>query len=392
MEKRKVKLAHYFFPFILIISAIIVIEVCFSLFIKLNGLQSHFDLEKIINSYQLSWYGPNFNHINCHIDSTLAPHPYLGFVSIYDPDCKIPITDLGTHGVRNLLNEKKPDEFSILVLGGSQASHLASAGPESYLEKILNEKYKYSSKTHFKIYNGAHPGWKMPVPYILKLILNNKFDAIIILDGFNEFLDLVTAHDPWQANAYLYHLSLPKGLNAYDFVTRTRRILAKTISQFPFLMHSSALSFFLIKFIQLEYLKYSKTNINSPTLDQVFFNYKSYIFNMLEKNDNTRTSHFFQPSTLLGKTLTNAEKANCLICNPDVIRKFSLFRELYINEIQKKLSHSHDLTMLFSKYKDDIYMDTVHFRVGEKGSIIGYQLMANEMAAQLASDWRLEKK
>jgi hypothetical protein len=390
--KRKAKFANYFFPFLLLISAFIVIEVVFSLFIKINGLQSYFDLDKIIKSYQHSWYGPNFNHVNCHLDSSLIPHPYLGFVSTYDPDCKIPITDLGTHGSRNLLDKKDSDEFSIVVLGGSQASHLASVGPESYLEKILNEKYKFPSKTHFKIYNGAHPGWKMPVPYILKLILYKKFDAIIVLDGFNEFLDLVTAHDPWQASAYLYTLSLPKGLSTYDLVTRTRRILAKTISQFPFLMHSSAISFVLIKLIQLEYQKYSQTHINSPTLDQVFLNYKTYIFNMIENNNTIKTSHFFQPSALYGKTLTQSEMLKCVICNSDVLKKFSLYRELYINEIQRKLKYSHDLTMIFAKQKNDIYMDTVHFRLENNGPIIGYKLMANEMATMLASDWKLEKK
>ncbi|MBC7713039.1 MAG: hypothetical protein H7177_06855 [Rhizobacter sp.] len=381
------------FPkFLLALASLLILaifmEASVRIFINEETYQSEYNLRKHFDHMLMSWYGTNFDTSNCLIDNKLKAHPHLAFITGPDENCQVPVTDVGTFGHRNLKSKKPADEFSILVLGGSQASQLAQLEEKSPLELALNANFKVNGKTHFKIYNGAHPAWKMPSPLIMKLMLEDKFDAFIVLDGFNEFISHMTHNDSFAPMSYIYQLSLPLGFNRYSLLTSVRRKTNKLLLKFPFLFNFRSLNVVQSKIIKLEQLHYFSMTVASPPEDDYFAAYARYINTLASEENKKNISHFLQPSTANGKKLTSAEQASCPTCN-EVLRSANEdFSKKYDSLKGKSRVPVHNLTKIFNDHAEDIFLDAVHFSFDSAGN----KILADSILQAIAADWKLVKK
>ena len=132
-------------------------------------------------------------------EKTVYPHPFFGFNHKYlkPAEDKISLNDQLYSHVPNDITEK---DIKILILGGSVAEDFSinndgskfkidklEINSENIFQKVLNDKF---DTNRFKVYNASIGGGKQPQQlfklYYLYLI-NEKFDVVINIDGFNEF-------------------------------------------------------------------------------------------------------------------------------------------------------------------------------------------------------------
>ena len=131
-------------------------------------------------------------------EKTVYPHPFFGFNHIYlkPAEDKISLDEQLYSYVPNDITEK---DIKILILGGSVAEDFSinndgskfkidklEVNSENIFQKVLNDKF---DTNRFKVYNASIGGGKQPQQlfklYYLYLI-NEKFDVVINIDGFNE--------------------------------------------------------------------------------------------------------------------------------------------------------------------------------------------------------------
>ncbi len=122
---------------------------------------------------------------DCNFNDTLFQHPYLGWVHHANLPCGLPNTNsIGLYG-QEVPWKRRDDRFVVLLTGGSVASQLGRITQGS-LQELLNQNYSEYGK-RFIVINGAIEDWKQPQQLILFAMYANGVDAIITLDGYNEF-------------------------------------------------------------------------------------------------------------------------------------------------------------------------------------------------------------
>src|SRR5204863_7029150 len=106
-----------------------------------------------------------------------------------NPPCGLPgINNIGLFG-SDFPSERRPDRFVILVTGGSVAAQfgqLIPGGPK-YLEETLNASYQSPTGQPFLVLNGGDGAWKQPQAFILFAMYATSVDAVVTLDGYNEY-------------------------------------------------------------------------------------------------------------------------------------------------------------------------------------------------------------
>lgn len=124
-----------------------------------------------------------------YVDGFL-PHPYLSYVHHGDPPCGHASTNnVGLYGT-DFPTRRRTDRYVVLLTGGSVAAQMGQAAPTPprFLEEALNRAYASPTGKPFLVLNGGEGGWKEPKQFILFSIYAPLVDAVVTLDGFNEFL------------------------------------------------------------------------------------------------------------------------------------------------------------------------------------------------------------
>lgn len=353
----------------------------------------------------------------CRYVDTLFPHPYVGFVHHANPPC-------GLRQVNNigLFNEdfptvKRTDRYTILLTGGSVASHLAQYDPPPkphFLEEELNAHYVSPNGKPFLVLNGGDGSWRQPQPLILFALYANAVDAVVVIGGLNEFyafrpyererLDRPLANfvdvNPLVADEYF-------GDAAISWVMGR---LAGELSLNPVLGHSHA-AYLIIR--QLDALAKSgggRTSKKRTTLQSIFalppeivgngekiFAYQLALYRKYQsemeaiaRDYDVKTAYFFHAVPAWGKTLTKQEKAAVgdLSYGP-------LYRRMVEAMMQQRAEGLpvFDLGDLLIGVKQTMYADLAHFAQDPvTGESPGNRLMAKRVAADLSQAWGLRRK
>ncbi len=353
-----------------------------------------FKMESVLYKYRRSWYGDAFANTNCSISEELISHPHLAFISKSSDFCNIPVTDSGTYGKRNLKSTpvEREQEFSILLIGGSTASHLGILEEKNPLEIELNAKYvPPMGKKRFTVYNGSHPAWKMPSTTIMGMMNQKYFDSIIYLDGFNEFTSIFFEKNLWNPSEYVYSIAAEKNLSKVGLISFSRKILTSLYFHF-YISRELRLVNVLLKILLLKsqelkvhYIPYG----NGNAIEDLATEYLNHVQkNLTHKNSLV----FFQPTALTGKSLSQEELDGCeYLCK----KEYMALYEEYISLVNKKsnelkLKNFYTLSNIFRKNKETIYLDSVHLKNGTKD--LGMRILASQMVLDISKSLRLKKK
>jgi hypothetical protein len=126
----------------------------------------------------------------------LFPHPYLGWVHHGNAPGGLPnVNAEGLFG-REFPHRKDEARFTILLTGGALASALGGDLPNGprWLEDELNRRFTPGGGRPFVVLNGGLAGWKQPQQAILFLLHAHAVDAVVTLDGWNEFCAIGGRH------------------------------------------------------------------------------------------------------------------------------------------------------------------------------------------------------
>ncbi len=353
----------------------------------------------------------------CRYVDTLFPHPYLAFVHHNNPPCGLEyVNNVGLFG-DNFPTVKRTDRFVILLTGGSVASQMAQnwAPPAPhYLEDELNKKYVSPNGKPFQILNGGDGAWKQPQAFILFSMYATSVDAVVTLDGFNEYYSF------WPGVEERLERPESNFLEVNPFVADENfgdaaigwviGRVAGVLSQNVILGHSHA-AYMIIRGI--ESVAKSKDIFKSKkktTIKGLFelpeeirkdhdlaFAVQLSLYQKYErgieaiaKDNGIKTAYFLQPVPAYGKTLTDEEKK---------VAGDLAYGELYrrivagMMTLKSKGMPIYDLGDVVQGHSETLYADHIHFyRKFPTGGSAGYQIMAERMAEKLAETWGLQKK
>lgn len=129
----------------------------------------------------------NNQHPCSYIDN-LYPHPYLGFVNGNISDCPDPNINAFGANSAEYPKSRTEQEYSVLVIGGSVAEQMmrpfGNEAPE--LKRHLENQYLGPKGQPVKVYSAGFGSWKQPQQLFVYLLLQDRFDAVISIEGMNE--------------------------------------------------------------------------------------------------------------------------------------------------------------------------------------------------------------
>jgi len=351
------------------------------------------------------------NATGCTYVDTLFPHPYLGFVQHDTPPCGMEkVNNIGLTA-DDFPPVKRADRYVILLTGGSVAGQLGQTAPPPaprYLEEELNAHYISPTGKPFQVLNGGAGAWKQPQQTILFLLHSNIVDAVVTLDGYNEskylsvrtrgrlempalnFLEVnpIAAQDnfgnvvvSWLAGRVagaVGHHSLLSHSHAAYLAVRAVQHLSKGDAAF----RDSKTNGFDRMF---EVPPEARSSLQAMMAYQIS-QYRRYIriMDAIARDQGVKAMFFLQPVPAVGKSLTDEEKR----ANPDIsyganyvtmVRDLEGLRENGIAVV--------DLLDIFAKEKGTIYADDVHPYRAPDGKSLGYRLIAERMAREMADGW-----
>ncbi len=345
----------------------------------------------------------------CRYIDTLYPHPYLLAVYNGNPPCPTEFINPQGFSGRNFPLRRNPDEFAILLTGGSVAAQLGqtkSGGP-LFLEEALNACYKPTKGSRFVVYNGALGGWKQPQQAIVSLLYADVYDAIVTLDGFNELQYLTVTrlemanHDFELLNPLATRSS--RAIVASAVTNQVQSWVTSSPARFSFTAYFLAdrLRSWVVRTSNEELAK-RKTGFaaffalpNEWTGEQrITFNLKQYqkyirAIDAVSKMQGARAAFFVQPAPAIDKQLTAEEK---------LVTGDLSYGPLYSRLAEALLATRSDGLQVFSlldvfrDVAETIYVDPIHLAQDAKthdGK--GDRILAKAMAEHLAAAWSLER-
>lgn len=347
----------------------------------------------------------------CTFAESIIAHPMLGFVQrrpeYLSKRClnNFRANNIGVLSDRDLPLTKKDDEFSIMLLGGSVADHLANYknGNDYFLEKVLNQKYIPPKGKRFTVYNGALGAWAMPAQVTMLLMYGERIDGAISLDGYNEAFPVQEGVRLERAPAGTYVLSFSdrgslrvlglRFLWAYQYVVSHSWLkhsyffntAYKAMTKF---YEEHIISPSLIK----EYTLGNSEDLHLPLMNAREWSLKSLgsymqTFHQLGQAKKIKTAEFLQPTRFYGKQLTNEEKSYREYVDQSIFEKIEgLYRELALQKFPVK-----SLTKVFAGENETIYSDHIHYKTTDRRSK-GKELVAIAIAEELGRMWNLKKR
>ena len=356
----------------------------------------------------------------CRYVDTLYPHPYLAFVHHGNPPCGLPhANNIG------MLNDdyptiKRTDRYVVLVVGGSVAAQLVQNLPAPpaprFLEEELNKRFVSPTGKPFLVLNGGDGAWKQPQTFILFAMFATSVDAVITLDGYNEYYFF----RPFTEERLERPLSNFADVNPFvadeNFgdaaIGWVMGRIAGSLATTPLLGHSHA-AYMVVRGIEaaakgkdvFKAGRNKKTTLNSIFMlpadirgngEKIFATqlalYQKYTraIEAVAKDNNVRTAYFLQPMPAWGKTLTEEEKRiiGTDLGDPILYRRI-VEGMLTLREAGLAI---YDLGDLLKDVPETVYGDYIHFIRDTKGESPGYRLMATRVANDLAKAWNLREK
>lgn len=359
----------------------------------------------------------------CQHIYTLFPHPYLGWVYHGNPPCGYPksINNIGLHR-HDFPPPRYKDKYVVLFTGGSVAEYVGGGNQQyvgaglhpPYLERSLNAHWVAPNGKPFLVLQAAAGGWKQPQQAIMVMLYADRVDAIVTLDGANEWN---RAHIPVGERFEYPFLSFEQvnPLANEDFKTVVAQwVLANIVTFFrttyPF-NHSSAAFIVADRLDRIAEAEPQTSKHWRTTVQSIFAapkdwtghdywthgiqQYEKYIRDMhgMAQIYHDKEAYFLQPVIAVDKQLSPREQR---IMTPEDLKSY---HDSYIELTNDVLGLRKDgiplysILDVFENHPETIYADPVHSLWDDRlGEAPGYTLIANRMAAILAKAWHLKAK
>ncbi|MBF0269655.1 MAG: hypothetical protein HQL44_13810 [Alphaproteobacteria bacterium] len=342
---------------------------------------------------------------------TVFPHPWLGFVHHANPPHSLPhINNIGLFG-RDFPLVRDEDYFTILITGGSVAAQFGQIFPNGplFLEEHLNRHYKSPNGKPFRTLNGGDGAWKQPQQAIMLLLYANAVDAIVSLEGFNEYW-LLGGHSSLAKPADNFQAVSPLAANTRSSLigrslsTALKRLLVAT----P-VLRSSFLAMLVLSgtadWIARRWVHRPRGSWKT-TIDSLFalpdtwpeemcrtyqmVQYKSFMLTMedMARRFALKSAYFIQPIPAIDKPLSPEETAEA---NPGMAGAYEAMRDQLL-ELRSQGLNIHSLTHIFNNEAERVYADWIHCVTEPNGESKGYRIMAQAIGDFLAASWNLERQ
>lgn len=316
------------------------------------------------------------------------------------------VNNIGIDQTYNYPTEKDPKNFSILVVGGSVAHQLSKSNTfegenTSFLAKALSE-YKFPQQKKIKVYSGSLAGWRQPTELMMIMQFGDLFDAIISVEGFNEFAQN-------ELKAPIDGAPVEMTFFGYGALSKTHEILTGTVKSI-FENKNSWLvknSHFLYLWTRNVLDQINREINDHPRIHQ--HELKNFYGNLSEKQYTERNikkyqaylkamsvasqtlglkyAFFLQPIRWIDKSLTENERSHVrFVSRENYVELIDLF-----NSLQAKGLNTYSATGILKGNKEEIYKDHIHFEgYPEEGEFSGYEILANFIAKNVAKAWGLK--
>ena len=355
---------------------------------------------------------------DCRYIDTLFPHPYLAFVHHDNPPCGLEyVNKIGLFG-DDYPVVKRTDRYVILLTGGSVASQMAqnwtSPPAIKYLEEELNNHYLSPNGKPFEVLNGGDGAWKEPQAFILFSLYATSVDAVVTLDGFNEYYSFWPGAEERLESPNSNFLEVNPFVADENFgdaaIGWVIGRIAGMLSKNRILGHSHA-AYMIIRGIEAVAKSKDVFKSNKKTTLRGLFEmpeeirkdhdlafavqlslYQKYErgIEAIARDNGIRTAYFLQPVPAYGKVLTEEEKK---------VAGDLAYGELYrrvvagMMTLKDKGLPIYDLGDVVSGHSETLYADHIHFyrklpdrrerRLPDHG---------HAMAEKIAETWGLQRK
>ncbi|MCC7166533.1 MAG: hypothetical protein IT565_03095 [Rhodospirillales bacterium] len=342
---------------------------------------------------------------------TCFPHPWLGFVHHANPPANLAnINNVGLFG-RDYPAVRDERFFTILIAGGSVAAQfgqIVERGP-LFLEDYLNRTYESPNGAPFRTLNGGDGAWKQPQQAILLLLHAPALDAVITLDGFNEFHGLGKDHG-LAFPAENYEAVSPLASHGRDAVLgRALATRLKKLAVEGAILRRSALAYLACAGLAERVMRrwvarprgaWRTTTRSLFSLPDGWPNamrrayqitqYRQFLLAIeaVARRFDLRTAYFIQPIPALDKPLAPEEAAHAV---PEMAKPYAEMRDALLALGGEGLP-VHSLTGIFKDHPEPLYGDWIHLRFDAQGESPGYRIMAKEIGDRLAAAWGLRRK
>lgn len=341
---------------------------------------------------------------------TVFPHPWLGFVHHANPPLNLShINNVGLFG-RDFPTARDEAYYTILLTGGSVAAQFGQTHPNGplFLEEYLNRHYASPNGKPFRTLNGGDGAWKQPQQAILLLLHINAIDAVVSLEGFNEYF-LLGGESNLALPAQNFEAVSPLATNTRtNFLGRSistalKKLLVETPvlrSSFLAMLVLTGLSDWIARRWVARYRGEWRTTVKSlfalpdawsPEMRRSFhtLQYKSFLLSMeaLARRFGLKSAYFIQPIPAIDKPLTPEEQT---IADSDMAAGYLDLRDTLL-ELKSQGLSIWSLTDLFKDETSRIYADWIHCLTGPDGESRGYRLMAKAIGDMLATSWNLAR-
>ncbi len=334
---------------------------------------------------------------DCSWSDYVSHHPYLMIRYKETGKCaREKISDLGMYGedIKDINN----DTYKIILTGGSVAEGLYSS---KLLEQHLNDHYISPNRKPFKLINGSISSGQQPRQAIVNIMLGDKADLVVSLEGFNELYNYTAqfrfntaAHGWFQLEETLLRArenrvnSFALRLIASEIATVVKGslVLRHTYSGAIMVQLSARLN--QPSQAELEPKMGQRTQPNKEVFEQEYFKkYQDVVKGMaaISGTRNQKLIIFIQPIPEIGKELTKREKE---IVNKRPIKEAYLKMINKLQEIKIESLYIEPLTEVFKDYKGELYADEIHYL----GDTQGENILAKSMASYIAKAIGLMKK
>ncbi len=351
------------------------------------------------------------NDEGCTFSDRLIPHPNLAFVHHSFPRCGIHgLNALGLISRTDLPRQRSLDYYTIMIVGGSVASHLAAGTLREgriWLQDILNRDYVSPNGKPFRIVSGAAGGWRVPAQLTALELNGEGVDAVMAVDGYNEasaagggapitspdpvYLTVVQPHGAAGPLRWIWALQRYRQF-AMKFWPTRHSFLAFTIFDRMVNLFSQSASVretydsYLYKHFAFpqEWTPQKRDEWNRTR-------YETYLRSLEAKARvlNLKYAHFLQPVRWIGKQLTEEEKSY-----REYVKEGS-YESVFLPVVASMRSKGFptvSLTDVFTGIAETIYGDHIHCRYGSDGDSPGYRIMSERIARELSRFWGLKRR
>lgn len=340
---------------------------------------------------------------DCWWEDTIDFHPFLSFAYHKDRHCSSSQrNNVGLKG-RKMPMFNDPNYYDILILGGSVAelfAQLDDKGTNGF-ERYLNDRYKSPNGKPFRILNGALSAGTQPQQVISFALFGGFSDAVISIEGYNELVHF-RSREPMETPSRPWIELYDREHSGY-FKTELRSLTKKLNNAVMNSFLENSYFMFLVctnSFLYADSL--TKTDNNypifelSPMSDQEMknFTYDRYAYYLqqikaMASSRGEKIMFFLQPVPAISKSLTENEKL--VTGNLDYKEEYlSLVQHLLA--LQKEGLPIESLLDILKDYRDEAYVDSIHFISSGGYGGGAYDVMFEAMARHIEKSWGLKRK